>query len=500
MTPIPSQVNADEDPVFCSDPRESACHPRRPRAVFNTPIPYHAPMTAPPPDQSLWKRVLLLALPTLAQQGLLFVTQQYDQWLARDYSADHRAALTTANYLYWFASSYSIVVSVGATALVGRFVGGNEWAMANRATAQTVWLALAFGVLAAVVAVLAFPALLPLLNLADGPAEIAGRYLLPLALVFPLQLLMTGGVACLIGAGDTRTGLWVLTGVTAVNVPVAWACSQGGNPNIPDSFTGIAVGTAYSYAVGGLAVLLLLVRGRSGLKLTLPNLRPDWPLLYRLLHVSVPAAFDALSVACCQLLFLSIVNRLGPAESAAHGIALRWEALGYLAGGAFAPTAMAVVSQSLGQKRPDRAERGGWTAFGMGAAAMTAMGVLFFVLAEPMCRAHTTDEREVKLAVGALRLIAFAMPAVAAWILLTAALRAAGDTRVPVLISWVGFLGVRLPLAVWFTGKGPFDGWEVSGPQWGLYGAWVAMVTDLYVRGLLFVWRFVSGKWKTIKV
>lgn len=92
------------------------------------------------------------------------------------------------------------------------------------------------------------------------------------------------------------------------------------------------------------------------------------------------------------------------------------------------------------------------------------------------------------------------MPAVAAWIILTAALRAAGDTRVPVLISWVGFLGVRLPLAVWFTGKMPFAGWEVSGPGWGLYGAWVAMVADLYVRGLLFVWRFVSGKWKSIRV
>ncbi len=457
-------------------------------------------MTAPPPDPSLWKRVLLLALPTLVQQLLLFVTQQYDQWLARGYSADHRAALTNANYLYWFASSYSIVVSVGATALIGRCVGAGDWALANRATAQTVWLALAFGLLASLAAVISLPFLLPLLNLGPVPADIAGRYLLPLAVAFPLQLLMTGGVACLIGAGDTRTGLWVLAGVTAVNVPVAWACSHGGDPNIPDSFTGIAVGTAWSYAAGGVAVLVLLVRGRSGLKLTLPNLRPDFALLYRLLRVSVPAAFDALSVACCQLLFLSIVNRLGPAESAAHGIALRWEALGYLAGGAFAPTAMAVVSQSLGQKRPDRAERGGWTAFGMGAVAMTVMGVLFFALAEPMCRVHTTNPHEVELAVGALRLIAFAMPAVAAWIILTAALRAAGDTRVPVLITWVGFLGVRLPLAIWFTGKAPFDGWEFGGPQWGLYGAWVAMVTDLYVRGLLFVWRFVSGKWKTLKV
>ncbi|MCU0703027.1 MAG: MATE family efflux transporter [Fimbriiglobus sp.] len=457
-------------------------------------------MTALPVESPLWKRVLWLALPTLAQQGLLFFTQMYDQWLAHRYSAEYRAALTTANYLYWFASSYSIVVSVGATALVGRAVGAGDRHLADRATAQTVWLALLFGGLAAAVALLGLPWLLPLLNLGDAPATVAARYLAPLAAVFPLQLLMTGGVACLIGAGDTRTGLWVLAGVTAVNVPVAWVCSHGGDPTIADSFTGIAIGTACSYAAGGVAVLLLLARGRSGLKLTRPNLRPDFPLLYRLLRVSVPAAFDSLSVACCQLLFLSVVNRLGPAESAAHGIALRWEALGYLAGSAFAPTAMAVVSQSLGQQRADRAERGGWAAFLMGGGAMTLMGVLFLVLAGPMCRAMTDDPREAELAEGALRLIAYAMPAVAAWIILTAALRAAGDTRVPVLISWAGFLGVRLPLAIFLTGKGPIDGWDVTGPGWGLHGAWVAMVTDLYVRGFLFVWRFASGRWKDIRV
>ena len=49
--------------------------------------------------------------------------------------------------------------------------------------------------------------------------------------------------------------------------------------------------------------------------------------------------------------------------------------------------------------------------------------------------------------VPVLRLIAVAMPALASQIVFTSALRGAGDTRVPVLISWFGFLGVRIPLA-----------------------------------------------------
>jgi Na+-driven multidrug efflux pump len=316
-------------------------------------------------------------------------------------------------------------------------------------------------------------------------------------------MIETGGIACLVGAGDTRTGLWVLSGVATVNVPVAWLLSGGGGPNLDYGFTGIAIGTAASHAVGGLVVLAVLLHGRAGLKLNLPLLTPDFALLYRLLRVSVPAAFDALSVAACQLVFLSIVNRLGVEEAAAHGIALRWEALGYLAGGAFAPTTMAVVSQSLGRQRPDLAARGGWSAFGMGAAVMTAMGVLFYALAWPMCRLYSpANDHVTEMAVNALRLIAFAMPAVAAWIIFTAALRAAGDTRFPVLITWVGFVGVRIPLALLLTRHptetGPLG--LLSGAGLGLIGAWVAMVADLYVRGLLFVWRFAGGRWKTMKV
>ena len=94
---------------------------------------------------------------------------------------------------------------------------------------------------------------------------------------------------------------------------------------------------------------------------------------------------------------------------------------------------------------------------------------------------------------------AFAMPAVACTIIFTYALRGAGDTRVPVLITWVGFLGVRIPLTYWLrqplVDLGPLGTWHG-----GLFGAWLAMFADLYVRGALILWRFASGHWKRVRV
>ena len=108
----------------------------------------------------------------------------------------------------------------------------------------------------------------------------------------------------------------------------------------------------------------------------------------------------------------------------------------------------------------------------------------------------------IETGVPVLRMIAFAMPALASQIIFTAALRGAGDTRVPVLISWLGFLGIRIPLAYLLTRPavdlGPLG--VVPGYDMGLFGAWVAMCADIWVRGLFFALRFAGGKWKTIEV
>src|SRR4029077_13563982 len=90
----------------------------------------------------------------------------------------------------------------------------------------------------------------------------------------------------------------------------------------------------------------------------------------------------------------------------------------------------------------------------MGCGIMCVMGVIFFVLAPQMFSIFcpNPEQREiVEAGVPVLRLVAFAMPAVASCMIFTFALRGAGDTRVPVIFTWIGFLGVRIPLAYLLT-------------------------------------------------
>jgi Na+-driven multidrug efflux pump len=203
-----------------------------------------------------------------------------------------------------------------------------------------------------------------------------------------------------------------------------------------------------------------------------------------------------------QLWFLSLVNDLPTVASAAHGIAIQVEALGYLAGAAFGTAAMSLVGRNLGARNPHRAARCGWTAFALGCAAMSLMGMLYFALAPVLFRFFGRDPAVVEAGVPVLRLIAFAMPALASQIVFLSALRGAGDSRIPVLFNWAGFLGVRIPLAYLLTRPaidlGPLG--SVGGYDLGLIGAWIAMVLDIWVRGAFFALRFAGGRWKTVEV
>jgi putative MATE family efflux protein len=463
--------------------------------------------------RATWRIVLALALPVLGQQVCILSVSISDSLLAGRYqpvaspelTKAYQAAQTTANYLSWLFICYTVLVSAGSTALVARFTGARNQAEAIHVTNQALLLAVAFGVFGSVVGLVGLDGFIWLLQLRGEAAIFAADYLRPLFALLTFQMIESAGIACLVGAGDTRTGLWVVLGVAVVNLPLAWSFCLGWGPIPALGFVGIAVGTAISHTLGGLAVLLILARGRFGLRLVPHLFRPHGDLLRRLLRVSVPAGIDSLSVAVCQLWFLSIVNRLGDVASSAHGIALRWEALGYLSGMAFGTAAMSLVGQNLGAGNPAQATRSGWVAFGMGVTLMCFMGAVFCLFAPQMFEFFCPRPEQqpiVEAGVPVLRLVAFAMPAVACTIVFAYALRGAGDTRVPVLFTWIGFLIVRIPLAYFFTLEeldlGVLGVWPGCG--WGLFGAWLAMFADLMVRGGFFLARFASGRWQRIRV
>lgn len=411
-----------------------------------------------------------------------------DTYLVGHLGAAALSAVGLANQGVLLSTAFFSAVGVGTTALVARHVGAQEPEAANRIAGQSLLLSSVIGL---VVAILFFSLAEPIMILLNAPADVVApgtTYLQVVAPSFFMAALMFVGMAAMRGAGDTRTPMVVMGVVNALNIVVAYACIYGLGPIPTLGVAGSAIGAAMGRGIGGLVILSLLIRGNSGLRLSLSGLRPDLAQVGRILNIGLPAGMEMLSMRFGQTVYAVVVAGLGTAAFAAHQVALTSESLAFMPGFGFGVAATTLVGQGLGAKDPRFAEESGYISQRLAMLVMSAIGVIFFILASQLIGLFTNDPEVIALGIWPLRLVAFSQPALATAMVLAGGLRGAGDTRTTFLITTLGFWLLRIPLAIWL----------VQG--YGLIGAWIAMGVDLNVRGLTIWLRFRSGVWKAIKV
>jgi len=435
-----------------------------------------------------------LAVPVLIEQFLSMLVMLSDTALAGRYlDPAHMAAMSLLAYIMWLIPCLYGAISIGATAMVARFVGAGDYDSARRVTNQAVVLG-ALVTLFVVAGLRAFGAqLVQMMNLSEESGGYALRYLDFLLWVMPAVMLCQIGPACLRGAGDTVTGMVVMGLVNAINVVLSWALVLGwwGLPEL--GWDGLAWGTAIGYAVGGLVMLVVLLHGRAGLAIRTSALAFHPNLVRRMLRIGIPGGSDMMAIVLCHLWFVSIIFQLGDVAAAAHGVAVRIEALAYLPGTAFQVAATTLTGQFLGARNEARATQSTAVACVLGASVMSAAGLVLFSGAEPLVRLFVRGDAEDVIAQAAplLRIVSVSMPVLAVSMVFSGALRGAGDTRWPFVFTLISMLGVRIPGAYLLTQ-----------PSWGLgvAGAWYAMIGEIFTRGLLVTVRFVQGAWKKIEV
>lgn len=461
-----------------------------------------AEIYAPPPsgrgilDGNVRSAVLALALPVLGEQALNACVTWNDAILAGRISAEATGAIGVAGYVSWLMSMLFGLVSIGATAIVARAVGAGRTEEVGKTTNQAFAMAIAQGLIATALVLLAAPWLSRLLGMEGEAAAIATTYMRIDGLGFVGGSISFALAASLRGSGDTRAPMKVLGAVNVLNLAISWVLTFGVGTFEGLGVSGIAWGTAIARWLGAFWIVRTVSRSSlPGLHLHLKLMKPDKALIGRILRVGVPAAIDGLLIFSGHFAFMMIVARV-PSEFprqivyAAHIVGVRIVSLSYLPAYAWSLATSTLVGQNLGANQPERARRATHEALLQCSILLTASGLLYFFGAESLYRLLSSDPAVWTCGVIPLMWLAPFELALAPINVYVGALRGAGDTRVPMLISAIGLGLIRLPLGALF-------GIFLAG---GLLGAWIGMFVDLVVRAGLLAWRFQSGRWKRTQV
>ena len=164
--------------------------------------------------------------------------------------------------------------------------------------------------------------------------------------------------------------------------------------------------------------------------------------------------------------------------------------LSFMNGQAFGISATSLIGQSLGKNRPDAAHAYAFMCRKYGMYISILLGVLFVIFAEPIMSMFSEDEFIIVTGAGLMIFLAVNQPFQSSQLIISGALRGAGDTRVVAVSTLVGVMIIRpitSIIAVKYLGL------------W-LQGAWAAVIIDQIVRCVIVFCRFGTGKWTKIKV
>jgi len=418
---------------------------------------------------------------------VVFIT---DRMLLGRYSDEALGSMQVSGPLLWSVFSVFGAFGAGTLAVIGRAAGAGDRDRARRTLRSVLSLAMGVGVLVGLLGIFGRAWLVGALAAGPDTSEmIRGMARDYLAICFasaPLAMVGAIGITALQASGDTRSPAVISAISGAVNLGLSAALIFGlwGAPEL--GIVGAGIGTAASFGLQGLLALYCNQRRDQAL-----SLRPFEALrlapLGPVLRVSLPAFGEKLIFHTVFVIFAGFVGHLGDLAMTANQACIAIESLGFIAASGFGIAAGALVAQKLGAGSPEDAESVGWISMLLGGGLLAVFGVLFLLIPEQLVGLVTQDPEAIALGATCLRITAIAQPLMAIHDTMAGALRGAGDTRSPMLVTLVGCVLMRLGacyLLAWPLGL-------------GLVGIWIGTTLDWLLRASWITALFWRGRWKS---
>lgn len=448
-----------------------------------------------PPEvtsEMLYKDVVKIAWPSFMEFILTQLASMVDMMMVGQLGSWAITAVGLTTQPKFLLMLMFMAMNVGATALVARYKGEGNPEKANNVLRQSLLLTLALSAVGSILGYVFSEDLVKFMGAPDAKTLAKGTVYLKIQMLGFVVLALTSTLtAALRGVGSTRIAMIYNLIANLVNVVFNYGLINGhlGMPRL--EVAGASIATVIGQCVAFVIAVVVILRGKHYLKLGIrDSFKPNLGILKGIINIGAPAMVEQLFMRVGVIIYSKAVAALGTVAFATHQICMNIQAMSFMNGQAFAVSATSLVGQSLGKKRPDMAQAYSRRTRRLGMIVSIVLGLIFFFFGKHIVALYN-DEADV-IAQGAkiLMMIALTQPFQSSQFILAGALRGAGDTRTTAIITFITVLLVRPGLAIF----------AINVLGWGLEGAWIALVADQLLRSALVLYRFNSGKWKSIKV
>lgn len=440
---------------------------------------------------SILKGLVALALPIIAANLLQTGYQLVDAFWVGQLGANAVAAVSISFPVNFLLISLSSGFAFAGTILVAQYAGAKNFKMVNHVATQTLTMVVIISIILSTFAWFLSPAILRLLGVEQVIFEDANIFQKTIfaGLVFNFGFIMFQSL--MRGIGEVRIPLYINAATLTLNFILDPLFIYGWGPVPAYGVTGAAVSTLVTVSLSAFTGVFILWRGKTDIQLTGKNFKFDIPLLKKAFKLGAPSSMEISARALGLTIMTGIAAKFGTSVLAAYGVGSRLLSFVVIFGLGLLHASSTFVGQNMGARQVHRAEKGATYAAWIGFSALTLIGIIFFIFAEPLVRSFldSTDD-VVQMGVDFLKITSLTFGFMGAQLALVGTLRGSGNTVESMILTIIGIWIIQFPFA-WITS-------EMESFQ--EFGVWWSFPVSYVIPCILTVIWFKRGKWKEKKL
>ena len=258
---------------------------------------------------------------------------------------------------------------------------------------------------------------------------------------------------------------------------------------------GAAIATASGTIVASFICIGVVLQKNGYYHLAMP--RFDKITLKGLTKVGSSSMVEALCLRAGFLILARLIAGIGTSAFAAYQIVSQVTSLSFTLGDGVATAGTSLVGQSLGAKRKDLAMAHAGVAYRVGIVVSLFLMTVITLFSRQIALLFTTDENIILGVTASLYVVIIAMIPQNGRVILSGALRGAGDVKFVAACALLSVTILRPAMTYLFC-------YHVDrllpGRQIAVMSPWIAFVIDSIVRDRLMNHRIKKGKWLDIKL
>lgn len=432
------------------------------------------------------RSVLALMVPLLIEQVLAVTVGLADQIMVAQAGEAAVSGVSLVDNINYLVRVVLAALATGGAVVCSQYLGHKQPDEARRAAGQLLIAATGLAVCLSAIMLIGGRGLLRFVfgKVDEDVMESALTYFVFTVLGYPFLGIFNSCSAIFRSTGNSRVSMKVSLLMNAVNIAGNALLIFG----LKMGVAGAAIATLASRVTGAIVILMMLRNKKNVIYISnIHKLRPRFSVIKKILSVGVPTGIENGIFQMGKIVTVSVVSSFGTYAIMGNSVAAGLCGYMILPGTAVSLGLVTIVGQCIGAGRVDEARFYTRWMLVASIAANCIIGVLTLIAEPLLLGLYNMSTESAGVASTLILMHVIANPVWSPSFNLPNTLRAANDARFTMVVSmttmWLFRVGCSYLFAYAF--------------HMGVYGVWLAMITDWVVRSIVFFIRYRGNKWYT---